>query len=502
MSGPAPAPAVPARPDILFFFSDQHARHVAGYSGDPLNPTPNLDRLAASGVTFDSAYCPSPICTPSRMSMLTGQWPHEQGCWTLEDQLRSDRPTFAHALGAAGYRTILCGRMHSVGPDQLHGYCERDVGDCSPNWPGAKRQDLGVLSGAQGPSLVSLTRSGRGQSGYEVVDRATTAAALARIEEIRRARAAGSTQPVFLTVSFILPHCPFVAQAEDFDRFAGRVGPPRLPRPDPDTEHPTTAAWRRTAGIENPDPEAVIRARTAYYGLVHRLDAMIGEIMDAWNAAGLGDNALTAYTSDHGEMLGERGLFWKNCFYEESVGVPLLMAWPGRLPAGTRCQRVVNLVDLGATFIEAGGGSVLPRSRGRSLLAVAADPRAPWLDETYSEYVTDHTPQWTGPSTTQQRMVRSGAWKLVVTHGERPQLFDLAGDPDELRDLADDPRHEAVRRDLEARALRGWDAELIRREVALRRREKDLLALWAQKTEPRSVIQFPITAADSWLDSP
>jgi choline-sulfatase len=224
--------------------------------------------------------------------------------------------------------------------------------------------------------------------------------------------------------------------------------------------------------------------------------------MDAWNAAGLGDNTLTAYTSDHGEMLGERGLFWKNCFYEQSVGVPLLMAWPGRLPAGARCPRVVNLVDLGATFIEAGGGSVLPRSRGRSLLAVAADPRAPWLDETYSEYVTDHTPQWTGPSTTQQRMVRSGAWKLVVTHGERPQLFDLAGDPDELRDLADDPRHEAVRRDLEARALRGWDAELIRREVALRRREKDLLALWAQKTEPRSVIQFPITAADSWLDTP
>ncbi|MCP8939108.1 sulfatase-like hydrolase/transferase [Alsobacter sp. SYSU M60028] len=488
------------QPDILFFYSDQHARHVVGHAGDAVAVTPNLDRLARSGVWFDSAYCPSPICTPSRMSMLTGQWPHEQGCWTLEDQLRSDRPTYAHALGAAGYRTVLCGRMHSVGPDQLHGYAERDVGDCSPNWPGAPRQDLGVLAGAQGPARVSLERSGRGQSGYEVVDRAAVAAALERIAEIARARKAGSTQPVFLTVSFVLPHCPFVARAEDFDLFEGRVGPPRLGRPDPDREHPATAAWRRACGIEDFDPQAVIRARTAYYGLVRRLDAMIGEVLDAWHAAGLGGDSLVAYTSDHGEMLGEHGLFWKNCFYEQSVGVPLILSWPGRLPEGARCPRVVNLVDLGATFIAAAGAPALPRSRGRSLLGIAADPDAPWLDETYSEYVTDETPQWTGPTTVQQRMVRAGRWKLVVTRGERPQLFDLAADPDELRDLAEDPALADLRRDLEARVLRGWDADAIAREVAMRRREKNLLAEWARRTHPRSTLQFPITAADSWLD--
>ena len=152
----------------------------------------------------------------------------------------------------------------------------------------------------------------------------------------------------------------------------------------------------------------MIRARTAYYGLVRRLDFMIGEVLHAWNAAGLGENALVAYTSDHGEMLGEHGLFWKNCFYEQSVGVPLILSWPGRLPARTHCPRVVNLVDLGATFLAAANAPPLPRSRGRSLLGIAADPDAPWLDETYSEYVTDETPQWTGPTTVQQRMVRSG----------------------------------------------------------------------------------------------
>jgi choline-sulfatase len=488
------------RPDMLFFFSDQHARGVAGFAGDPLAQTPNLDRIAASGACFDSAYCPSPICTPSRMSFLSGQWPHEQACWTLEDQLRSDVPTYAHALGAAGYRTILCGRMHSVGPDQLHGYTERDVGDCSPNWPGAPRQDLGVLAGAQGPARVSLERSGRGQSGYEVVDRAATAAALARIEEIRRARAAGSTQPVFLTVSFLLPHCPFVARAEDFDLFEGRVGPPRIARPDRDSEHPTTAAWRTTCGIDDPDPEAVTRARTAYYGLVWRLDAMIGEVLDAWQAAGLGENSLVAYASDHGEMLGDHGLFWKNCFYEGSVGIPLVLSWPGRVLPGMRCPRVVNLVDLGATFLDAAGAPPLPRSRGRSLLGIAADPDAPWIDETYSEYVTDETPQWTGKATVQQRMVRSGRWKLIVTRGARPQLFDLEADPDELYDRAEDPVLDDIRRDLEARAWRGWDADAITREVAARRLEKDVMARWAAQTRPDSAMQFPITAADSWLD--
>ena len=170
-------------PDILFLFSDQHSRPVSGAYGDTFGVTPYLDALAQRGVAFDNAYCPSPICTPSRMSLLTGRWPHEQSCWTLDDMLASDLPTYAHALGAAGYHTISVGRMHSVGPDQHHGFCERLIGDCAPNWMGVERQKLGPLSGAQGPSgpgpdgvAKALALSGPGQSGYEVVDDATTKA--------------------------------------------------------------------------------------------------------------------------------------------------------------------------------------------------------------------------------------------------------------------------------------------------------------------------------------
>lgn len=497
------------RPDILFILSDQHARKIAGCYGDAVAETPNIDRIAARGVAFDAAYCPSPICTPSRMSTLTGRWPHEQHCWTLEDQLASDIPTFAHGLGAAGYRTILAGRLHSIGPDQLHGYMERHLGDCSPYWLGAARQDLGVLTGAQGPSpnpagdtdptSISIRRSGPGQSGYEVLDDATTDVACARLAELGKARAGGDATPFLLSVGYLLPHCPFVARRDDFERFEGRVGPAALPRSK--NEHPWLTAWRAHTGTGDPSPEDAIRARTAYYGLVRALDTKIGRVLDALDAAGLGKNTLIVYASDHGEQLGERDLWWKNTFYEESVGVPLVVSWPERLREGAHSAHVVNLTDIGATFLDAAGAPALPRSRGRSLLPIAADEAAPWVDETFSEYVTDLSSVWTGPEATQQRMIRSGRWKLVAVHGSRPQLFDLEDDPTESVDLGDSPAHEAIREGLLAKVLAGWDGDAIAREVDIKCAEKRLFREWGRVTGPESPNQFKITAADSWLET-
>jgi choline-sulfatase len=494
-------------PDILFLFSDQHARAVMGCSGDPLGATPNLDALAARGVRFTDASCPAPICTPSRMSLLTGRWPHEQACWTLEDTLASDLPTFAHGLGAAGYRTICVGRMHAIGPDQQHGFAERHVGDCAPNWLGAARQRLGPLAGAQGPSgpgpegvARSLALSGRGQSGYEVVDDATTEATCARLAELGRARAAGDTTPFCLVAGFLLPHCPFVARAADYDRFAGRVPAPRLPVPPPGAEHPWIAGWRSEGCTDTADAATVARARTAYWALVHALDAKIGRILAALDAAGLGRTTLVAYASDHGEHAGERGLWWKNTFHEASVGVPLVLAWPGHLPAGATCGRVANLIDLGATLLDAAGTPPLPRSHGRSLLAIARDPAAPWIDETFSEYVTDRSSVWTGRAPTTQRMVRSGRWKYIHIEGARPILHDLAADPDEQTDLGDSPAYADLRATLSARVHAGWDPEGVRREVDARTAEKAVLRSWGAAVQPASAVQFPLADADSWLD--
>lgn len=494
-----------SRPDILFFFSDQHAQKFAGCYGDGLGATPNLDALAAGGVAFDNCYCAAPICTPSRMSLLTGRWPHEQSCWTLEDQLASDLPTYAHALGAAGYRTIQVGRMHSVGPDQHHGFAERILGECGPNWLGVARQALGVLYGTQGPgphdadgTSISITRSGRGQSGYELADDAITEAAIARLGELGRARANGDTTPFMMGVGYVLPHAPFVARPQDYDRFAGRVGLPEIPRPKID--HPWIAKWRRITGTEHPPADAVIRARTAYYGLVHALDRKIGAVIAALRTAGLGENTLIVYSSDHGEQVGERDLWWKNTFYDESVKVPLILAWPGHLPQGERRAQVTSLVDVGATFIAAAGAPVLPRSRGRSLLSIAADPRSPWIEAAYSEYVTDLSSTWTGPEAACQRMLRIGRWKYVHMDGYAPQLFDLDTDPHELHDLAADPAYASVLASLRSQTLAGWDPQAIRSEVMVRTAEKAMLRDWGKATQPASPTQFMITDADSWVE--
>lgn len=488
------------QPNILLIFSDQHAQRVAGCYGDAIAETPHLDRLAANGVTFDNAYCPSPICVPSRMSMLTGRYPGDQKCWTLQDYLPSDYPTWAHSVGAAGYRPTLISRLHSVGPDQLHGYSDRRLGDIGPNWLGVKRQDLGVLAGAQGPSPLSLRNSGPGQSGYQLADMATTEAACAFLKEVSAGVQAGVGKPFCATVGLVLPHCPFVAWQQDYERFQGRVGMPRLARANPSYEHPWIRWWIEDRGIAAPDSADVLRARTAYYGLVRRMDIMVGQVLDTLQTTGLADNTLVIYCSDHGEHIGERGLWWKNTLFDEATKVPLILSWPGRLPAGERRNQIVNLIDVGATIIDAAQAPALPRSSGHSLLGVAAVSDAPWIDETYSEYVTDIVAHWTGNRSTQQRMIRAGPWKLHYIHEEPLMLFNLARDPDELDNLAQVPEYRAARDALLAKVLHAWDPDLIRRETQIRRLEKDLLTQWGAATQPASTYDNPIVAADSWLD--
>ena len=198
------------RPNLLLLFSDQHAQRVAGCYGNARDLTPHLDHLAQEGVVFDNVYCPSPLCVPSRMSMLTGRYPYEQECWTNDDYLRSDAPTWLHALGATGYRPVLAGRLHSMGPDQLHGYAERMVGDHSPNWGGVPRHDLGVLAKANDPWRESLDRAGVGQSAYQVKDAQTNVAACDYLRHVADERRGGRGEPFCLTVGYLLPHPPYV----------------------------------------------------------------------------------------------------------------------------------------------------------------------------------------------------------------------------------------------------------------------------------------------------
>ena len=486
------------KPNILFLMSDQHTQKVAGCYGDPLVRTPHLDRLAAGGVAFDNAYCPSPICTPSRMSLLTGRWPSSQACWTNADMLASDIPTYVHGLGAAGYRPALIGRLHSIGPDQLHGYAEREVGDHSSNWIGARPHSMGVLDRTNDPFRVSLERSGAGQSAYELHDIDVADAACAWLD---RHAASGEGKPFALGVGLMLPHQPYVARPEDHALYAGRIGLPAIPRPALEDDHPYLVKWRQITGIDEVTEAEILRARAAYYGLTTRLDLLIGRVLDRLEAHGFAEDTLVVYTSDHGDQLGERGLWWKQTFFDDSAKVPLILRWPGHLPAGERRAQVVNLVDLGPTLLDAVGGPALPGIDGTSFLGAARDAAAPWLDLTFSEYCTDGTARWDGGNAVVQRMVRAGTWKLIYYHGHRPQLFDLAADPLETRDLARDPAHDATRDRLLGLLLADWDPEAITRQLARKRKEREVLAAWWRGMEPPDAHRWTLKVEDNWLDA-
>lgn len=470
------------RTNLLFILSDQHAQRIAGCYGDPVVATPNIDRLAREGVVFDNVYCPSPVCLPSRMSMLTGIEPHVQQVWTNDDMLASDIPTMAHSMGAAGLRPTLIGRLHALGPDQLHGYVDRIVGDHSSNWPGVKTHEMGVLKRTNTPDRESIETSGRGLSVYEVKDVDVTKAAVEELRAIGARRRGGDDAPFALTVGLMLPHAPYVAQKEDYALYDGRVPAPRL-RP-PTEDHPWLRWWKESRGILTVDPEKERRARTAYYALVHRMDLMIGEILSALDTEGLADDTLVIYASDHGDHIGERGLWWKHTFYDESIKVPLVMRWKGVVPAGERRGQIVNLLDLPATIVDAMRSPALPNSTGKSFLAVAKTRSAPWIERTFAEYCTHPTPYWTGGMAVQQRMIRDGRWKLIYYHGYPPQLFDLVADPDEQADLAASPPHAEIRDKLLRDVLAGWDPDGIMTFMERRMADKQLIASWAQAASP------------------
>lgn len=482
------------RPNILFLFSDQHARGVAGCYGDSVVRTPNIDGIAAKGVTFENAYCASPICLPSRMSLLTAREPHRQECWTNHDILPSGIPTVAHSLGAAGYRTSLIGRLHSLGPDHLRGFAHREIGDHSTNWIGGKAHDLGILDKANDPYRESLRNSGAGQSSYELYDRDVTAAAVAHLERLGREK---DERPFAMTVGWLLPHAPYVCAPNLYDHYVDLVPPPHIPMPA--DEHDHYAWWRHDRDIADPTPEEIRRTRAAYYGMVDALDAMVGTVLAALEQAGLADDTVVVYTSDHGDHLGNRGLWWKSTLYDESARIPLIISWPGKLEGSQRRAQVCGHVDLTATLLDIANAPPLPGSQGRGMLPLLRDEGAEWIDETFSEYVNDGAPSWSGGRVTVARMIRRDRWKLIYHHGHRPQLFDLDADPLEQHDLAGRPAHAAVEKSLTQQVLCGWDPDHIARMQEQRKAEHALLAEWARKVNPSELYRWTLRPQDNWL---
>lgn len=465
------AGGTPARkaPNIVLLMADQLTPFALPFHGHPHVRTPALSRLASQGVVFDAAYCNFPICAPSRASMLSGRLPHDIGVFDNATEFASEIPTMAHYLRAAGYRTILAGKMHFVGPDQLHGYEERLTTDIYPadflwvpDWSkGPDYRPTGVGMGHvvdAGPCLRNM------QIDY---DEETAHVAVQKIYDLARDR----TAPFFLTVSFTHPHPPFVARQDEWDAYADvDIDLPSVPEIAYDDLDPHSQWLYVAHGQDRHTVTAdhVRNARRAYYAMVSYVDAKIGEVLAALERAGLADDSVIVFCADHGEMLGERGMWYKQTFYEPSVRVPLVIRAPGVAPG--RRDRVCSLVDLLPTFLDVaadGGTRVTPVDAlaGRSLWPLLHGDARGGPDEAVSEYSSEGV---VAPS----RMVRRGAWKYFVTRGVPPRLYNVVDDPHELDDRAGQAAFADIEHALRTRLLADWNPDDIDARIRASQRRR------------------------------
>ena len=442
----------------------------SGTYGHPLVQTPNMDRLAAEGVTFENAYCNSPLCCPSRMSFMTGRYVHQIRAWDNASPLASDAVTWAHVLGAVGYDVVLSGKQHFCGEDQLHGFRTQLARDLhaelwmqdgvprgAPNWeegtPPAPRPWGGLEAAGPGTTLEIE------------VDDLVEERALAYLREPER-----KERPWALNVSFIAPHFPLVVPQRFWDLYPlDQVDMPEIPPGRLETQHLVHQRMRRNFGCVDFPEELVRRGRAGYYGLITYLDEKIGRLLDVLKETGQYENTVVVYCSDHGEMNGEHGMWRKSSFYEASVRVPLQMSWPGHLPAGQRIREVVSLVDLIATLAELADAPQIAPLDGDSLLPlINRTATQAWKDEAFSEYLAHGVARPTA-------MLRRNRYKLHYSLGDPPQLYDITQDPNEFRDLAQDPTYESVVSELQAQLLSRWDAVVIEEEVKQSQRERRLI---------------------------
>jgi choline-sulfatase len=432
--------------NLLILMSDQHSRGTMGCYGDPLVRTPSLDRLAQGGTRFTSCWTPSPVCIPARAAFATGKYIHQIGFWDNADPYDGSVPSWHGRLREAGHRVVSVGKLHFRADEDDCGLSEAIVPmhviEGKGDLLGLIRDDLPV----RGAAYKMARMAGPGESPYTQYDREIAARAQIWLhDEAPKYR----DKPWVLFVSFVAPHYPLTAPPEHFYRY---YNDPCLPKPklydrDQRPDHPFVADYARSFNFDDyfKTEDDIRRAVAGYYGLCSFMDEQAGKVLDALAASGLAGTTRIVYTSDHGDAVGKRGLWGKSTLYEETCGVPLIVAGAG-IPEGRVIDTPATLLDIYPFIIdcvgESGAGMVEPDHPGISI-ARLAEGHAP-VRTVLSEY------HGMG-STTGAFAIRNGRYKYVHYAKYRPQLFDLGNDPDETVDLAADPRHAALVMECEAK---------------------------------------------------
>ncbi|WP_137156501.1 choline-sulfatase [Rhizobium sp. FKL33] len=451
------------KPNILIIMVDQlNGTFFPDGPADFLH-APNLKALAARSARFVNNYTSSPLCAPARASFMAGQLPRRTRVYDNAAEYVSSIPTFAHHLRRAGYYTCLSGKMHFVGPDQLHGFEERLTTDIYPadfGWtpdyrkPGERidwwYHNLGSVTGA---GVAEITN----QMEY---DDEVAFFANQKIYQLARENDDADRRPWCITASFTHPHDPYVARRKFWDLYedCAHLAPEVAPIPF-DEQDPHSQRIMMSCDYTNFDltEDNVRRSRRAYFANISYLDEKVGELIDTLTRTRQLDDTMILFCSDHGDMLGERGLWFKMNFFEGSARVPLMIAGPG-VSAGRHDAPVSNL-DITPTIADLAGLSIeeiLPWTDGESLVPVING--APRVSPVLMEYAAE-------ASYAPLVGIREGKWKFIHCPLDPDQLYDLDADPKELRNLAADPAYADVVADFRARVAARWDMDAFDKEV-------------------------------------
>ncbi|KAL8905201.1 MAG: hypothetical protein Q9207_002793 [Kuettlingeria erythrocarpa] len=462
------------KPNILFILADQVAAPLlrAHNASSPIK-TPHIDALAAKSTVFDSAYCASPLCAPARSSLVSGLLPTRIGAWDNAAPLAVDVPTYAHHLRKEGYHTVLAGKMHFIG-EQLHGFEERLTSDIYPgdlgwsvNWDEPDRRLEWYHNASSILQAGPCIRSNQLEFDEEVLFKSARYL-------YNAAKRRESDRPFCLTASFTHPHDPYTISQIYWDMYKNEEIPlPEVNIPDEEQDpHSKRLLQVCELADKKPSNEATRRARRAYFGAVSYVDSNVGRLLDILEETGMADDTFVIFSSDHGDMLGERGLWYKMNWFEGAARVPLFVYDPRRV-GGKHVTQNVSTMDILPTLVDLIGGTLddrLPLD-GASLVPYLNNqfPVSANYDTVFGEYTGEGT-------IAPLMMIRRGPWKFVTCPEDPPQLYNLCDDPKELRNLAtsEDPGVHAVLEGFTDEANRRWDFKAIHAEVLKSQRSRRL----------------------------
>ena len=457
------------RPNFLILMADQLTARALPAYGNRVAKTPHIDGLAAAGVVFDSFYCNSPLCAPSRFSFLSGRQVSAIGAYDNAAEFPAQVPTFAHYLRRTGYQTVLSGKMHFCGADQLHGFEERLTTDIypadfgwTPDWTRFDHRPSWYHTMDSVTQAGSCTRTNQTDFDDEVVYQARQ-----KLFDMARAK---DRRPFCMVASMTHPHDPYVIPQRYWDRYEGvEIDMPRV-RMTVDQLDPHSRRLRHVCGLDSqPVTDTQARAaRRAYYGSVSYVDDQIGTLLAALSDSLYADNTIVLLLADHGDMLGERGLWYKMNFFEPACRIPLIVHAPGRF-AAHRVAGSASLVDILPTLCELAGHE--PAAYATPLDGLSLAPQlagAAGRDEVIGEYLAEGA---IAPLV----MIKRGRYKFVHSPVDPDQLYDLVEDPDEVRNLAPIPQHAARVQELLGEVSRRWDMSALKAEVIASQRRRHLV---------------------------